>query len=445
VVAAAEGGSGRWFRAAAAVALLSGCSIDNSGVGASTIEAGSAAASDGGSAPAEAPGCVDSCLDENTLRSCSMGDRTCPLGCSTVSGAHCRAFVPSGGGVAPGDLEGTDLGILTISASTVLHTDTGEIERVRPVGNGTVAGVGFRVSSGVAVFTTGGFVLAPGATLVLVGPNPVALVSTTDVAVGGVIDARGTCIGTAAGPGGGLGGERAAPGIGTGAGAAGRGIHDDSSGGSGGGHAAPGGRGGAGAVQVGTPAGAVYLMPKLTGGSGGGGGGGTASGVGGGGGGAIQLVARRMVTISGGVNAGGCGGKLGVDDAAGGGGSGGTILIEAPTIALQGTAILAANGGAGGGSDSGSDGQNALLSGVPALGGLSDDDNGGRGGQGGASSSLAGAPGQDGRNGGGGGGGVGRILLRSMSGQATLSPAALLSPRLGDLMSPAMQTRFDLR
>jgi hypothetical protein len=446
VVAAVEGGPGRWFRAVTAAVLLPSCSIDESGVGIRppTVPAAAdaGAAEDAGF---DLPLCVDSCLNDATLRSCTAGDTVCPLGCSTVSGAHCRAYVPAGGGVVAGDLQATGLGVLTIAASTTLHSDTGEIERLRTGGTGTVAGIGFKVSNGIGVFTTAGMVLAPGATLLLVGSNPVAIVSTADVTVGGVIDARGTCQGTAAGPGGGLGGERAAPGTGQGGGAAGRGVHDDASGGSGAGHAAPGGRGGSGRIQVGTPAGAVYMMPKLIGGSGGGGGGGTFSGVGGGGGGAIQLVARGKITITGGVNAGGCGGKLGVDDAGGGGGSGGTIVIEAPEVALVGPAILAVNGGGGGGGDAGRDGQSGLLAALPALGGLSDDTSGGRGGQGGASFSLAGDAGQNGLNGGGGGGGVGRILLRTTSGQAVIALNAILSPRLGDPMSAAVQTKLEVR
>src|SRR4051812_20953114 len=226
--------------------------------------------------------CVDSCVAPSTLRSCTRGDQECPLGCSTDGGAHCRTIHPSGGGVVPGDLRASSVATITIAMSTVVHSDSGQIDGVRAPGADVVSGIGFRVASGVAVFTFAGLVIAPGVTVTLVGPNPVALVAAKGIEVDGVIDARGTCQGTAAGPGGGEGGAARAAGAGPGGGMPGAGTHDDSSAGAGGGFGAPGGAGGTSAGRTAAPAGGGYPMTRLTGGSGGGGGGGAAAGAGGG-------------------------------------------------------------------------------------------------------------------------------------------------------------------
>jgi hypothetical protein len=75
-------------------------------------------------------------------------------------------------------------------------------------------------------------------------------------------------------------------------------------------------------------------------------------GAGGDGGGAVYLIAGNLITISGSgdVFASGAGG---FEQGGGGGGSGGMIVLDAPTIQVQGQ--IAANGGAGagGGADAG--------------------------------------------------------------------------------------------
>jgi hypothetical protein len=396
--------------------------------------------------PSDLASCVDRCVDESTLLSCRDGQRACALGCSDAGGPHCRAIIPGGGGVAPADLGVAGVLPITIATSTVVHTDTGAIEGIRPAGASSIAnGIGFRMADGIAVFTTAGLTIAPGVVVTVVGPNPVAFVSSGDITVSGIVDARGTCEGTQAGPGGGVGGELQAAGAGLGGGSPGRGVHDMSSGGAGAGHGAAGGSGGPGSGQPAPAAGGSYPMTKLAGGSGGGGGGGTRSGLGGGGGGAIQLVAGGKVTVSGGINAGGCGGKSASDDGGGGGGSGGAILIEAPVVVLASGAVLAVNGGGGGASDGGGDGRPGDLSAQRSVGGTAADNNGAAGGRGGASVTLAGEPGGQGSNGGGGGGGAGRIVLNSLTGAATLDPAAVLSPSLTDPASATVQGKIQLR
>jgi hypothetical protein len=390
--------------------------------------------------------CVDVCIGASTLRSCSRGDTPCSLGCSPAGGAHCQVIAPTAGGVTASDLEATGTTAITIGSSTILHSDSGQIDGVRGPGVGTlVNGIGFRVGNGIGVFTFANLIVAANVTLTLVGPNAVALVSSSDITVGGIIDARGTCTGTAAGPGGGAGGAVFMPGAGPGAGTGGKGSHDNASGGSGAGFGAPGGKGGASSGQPSPAGGGTYPLVKLSGGSGGGGGGGPQGGPGGGGGGAIQLAAKGRVTINGGggINAGGCGGRAAPNDGGSGGGSGGAIVIDAPTIVVAARGALAVNGGGGGGSDSSSkDGVSGQLAEVRSAGGSG---SAAPGGHGGASITLSGDPGGNAKNGGGGGGGVGRIWLNSATGAATIEAGAVLSPRLDDPATSTVQGKLAVR
>lgn len=171
-----------------------------------------------------------------------------------------------------------------------------------------------------------------------------------------------------------------------------------------------------------------------------GGAGGNAGGAGGGAGGAIQLVAGGTITVGpngqvtarGGFGSGAAGD--GTSGGGGGGGSGGAILIEAPTIQLQGQLI--ANGGGGGEGAAGNAAGANGLDGQPSVDGASGGSggDGGDGGIGGARNIGAG-PGQEGatpdgtataaHGGGGGGGAVGRIHLRGIvqtSGNPVISP-----------------------
>lgn len=205
----------------------------------------------------------------------------------------------------------------------------------------------------------------------------------------------------------------APPGTGTGDG-------EGASGGGGGGFGGDGGGGGsgdggmhpatAGGLGVGTPT-------VLRGGCSGADGGNSLAGAGGGGGGGIGVIARDSIQIDGVIAAGGGGGggSGGARSGGGGGGSGGMISLQAPTITISNTGVLAANGGAGGGgsdNNEASPGDSALDSDQPAAGGKGEGmgEDGGDGGVGGS----AAKPGvNSGRGGGGGGGSVGYIVIRA--------------------------------
>lgn len=146
------------------------------------------------------------------------------------------------------------------------------------------------------------------------------------------------------------------------------------------------------------------------------------------GGGAIQLVAGGTITLKAGayINVGGAGGSFGgaatYHQEAGAAGSGGAILLEAPSVIVEGT--LSANGG-GGGQGFGDSGEAGHPSDTAAAGGqklidLAIPSPGGSG------SSLAVIDGQPGTYtkdfpASGGGGGAGRIRINTANGNATLS------------------------
>jgi hypothetical protein len=382
----------------------------------------------------------------DVLRTCDMAggsavDIPCSWGC-IASPAHCAQLVPSGSGgmagsgVMPDDIDATGLADVTLGNITI-DSDTGRIgTNANPSLHhgampGIENGIDFQVRGPIAMFRFKSLML--GGTITLVGKRPIALVADGPVAIGGVIDARGLCSGSVAGPGGFDGGSTqgsaggapsATMGGGSGATA--------SSGGGGGGHGAQGGSGkdAAGGSAYGDPA-----ITTLVGGAGGGaGGGGGNFGKGGGGGGALQIVSNTGITIagSGGINAGGCGGKPGTgnSDSGGGGGAGGAILLEAPTVTVAGA--LAANGGGGGGGGGGnaSPGESGRLDRMPAAGGSGQatDEAGGSGGVGG----MAAQAGASGSNPGGGGGAIGRIRINTRNDAGAMLTGATLSPGPND-------------
>ncbi len=187
-----------------------------------------------------------------------------------------------------------------------------------------------------------------------------------------------------------------------------------------------GGRGGA-------PSGNGQLIPLQGGCDGAAGGGGANGGEAGRGGGALEISAKRAITVGGLIAApGGGGGGGNQTGGGGGGGSGGAILLEAPSMSIAAGAILTANGGgagAGGGFEAsgGTGDPGAERTADPARGA---DVGGGSGGAGGAGT-RAPAEGNDGDlgfgGGGGGGGAVGRIRLNGTS-TCTIDGAALVSP-----------------
>lgn len=190
----------------------------------------------------------------------------------------------------------------------------------------------------------------------------------------------------------------------------------------------PGTAGGAGGTDVDFPDGVLGGCPGARGGSGNI----PEHAPGGVGGGAIYLAACGVIVINGTIHAGGAGGRTGTQDGGGGGGgSGGFIGLDAPSITLTSSAVLAANGGGGGGGGEDSDeigahGEHGSMGTNQAQGGHAPGGNR-QGGDGGAMSDMDGSSGDTNRRGaGGGGGGAGfiAILFSSMD----IDPAAVISP-----------------
>jgi hypothetical protein len=394
------------------------------------------------------------CAGLDVLRACaSVGqppvDEPCAWGCSEVGAPHCAQLLPSGGAAQSPDLRPNgELAMVVVTGPVAVSTDDGLISGLRTAREGIVNGIGYARRNGAALFTFGGLVLRGSVTVS--GSLPIVLIAHGEITVEGVIDVRGGCVGTAAGPGGGPGGIAETAGAETGGGPGTVGGLT-TSGGGGGGLGAAGGTGGSngGGAAGGTPGarGGDAAISRLRGGGGGGGGGGSGGGGGGGGGGAIQLISDGVVTIGGaiggtigGINAGGCGGKPGVGQLAGGGGggAGGAILVEAPVVRLGAAARLTVNGGGGGGGRDGKSGEAGLLDTVAAKGG--DGSNlGGAGGAGGVSGAPAGRNGVTAQHGGGGGGGTGRIRLNTRRGAVEIDPGARLSPSLAEQDTTATQ------
>lgn len=419
-----------------AVGVISACSF--------SLTARDEATDGGTDAPPDAGPCQvvnEASCAGTELRVCRVVGQlpeSTPCTWSCVDGAlpHCGRLVPAAGAVAPDDLVADSMlaANVTITGETTLYSGTGsdgtgsagEISNLRGSGFGYVDDIEFQIVGTVAVFRFTNLTIT--GTLMLRGSNAVALVATGNIVVDGVLVASGTCSGSAAGPGGFIGGlgRKTAAGPGGGVGAT-----SNTGGGGGGGHGAVGGTGGiaAGGGVHGDP-----LIALVGGGGGGGGGSNNDSALaGGGGGGAVQLVANGTITFGdGGINAGGCGGNGSGNYGGGGGGAGGTILIEAAKVELGAVTTLAVNGGGGGGG-SGNDGSNGALATARTLGGTPGG-GGGSGGLGGALGVVAGGPGGDvAQNDGGGGGSVGRIRINaSPAGSVNGLSVATFSPGLQD-------------
>jgi len=197
------------------------------------------------------------------------------------------------------------------------------------------------------------------------------------------------------------------------------------SGGGGGSFCGVGGLGGAtsGAQAIG---GSVYGNATITPLQAGSAGGNSNNNYWGAGGGAIQISSGTSITVR----------SVGIITASGGGeysggGSGGAILLEAPTLDLQG--YVTANGGGGGAlcSCGSVPGNNGRSDGQPASGATPAGSTIPTGGNGSAGSTVNGSPGTFGDAStdlGGGGGGAGWIRLNSSSGSATIS--GTISPDL---------------
>jgi hypothetical protein len=259
--------------------------------------------------------------------------------------------------------------------------------------------------------------IASGQILTLNGPNPVIIASLGDVDIQGAVNVNGFYAGLYPGAGGfpPFGSNSAAP---QGPGAGGNGFSPTypASAAGGGSYCGVGAKGtGTGLIA---PGGSTYgnaqIVPLLAGSAGGYYSGTSYSAFSGG---AVQISSATSIIVRtvGFINAGGAG-------AFGGGGSGGAILLEAPTVTVQGT--LAANGG-GGGVDN-AFGAGATPSSTPAAGAS----NGGAGSAGPTTNGSVGTLGDAGVNFyGGGGGGAGYIRINVGGGGAILD-AGTISPDL---------------
>jgi hypothetical protein len=372
------------------------------------------------------------------LRACMTvgsdpAELACNWGCVPDATHHCGRVAPAGDVATETDMRPemfAGVGDVTITASNAKLDGTA----------GTITGV----TSGQFTRTLKGTKalfrfksLTVNANLKIVGDGSIVLIADGPITINAILDAKGPCVGmnndNAAQPGpGGYAGATGSGANATGPGAGVGGTNTSGAGGGGnGGSGGSGGAGGAGAAGNSGPAIGMSFAVLEGGGGGGASEGAGGRGRGGGGGGAVQLISNTKIVLnSGGIDVGGCGGDSGQgngQDGGGGGGAGGTIILEAPVI--EGGATLAANGGGGGaGSNSSSEtGQPGQFNRTLALGGLSVNGNG-AGGDGGAGATARGENGQSDNHAGGGGGGIGRIHLRTKSGNfsaasTTWSPA----------------------
>lgn len=261
---------------------------------------------------------------------------------------------------------------------------------------------------------------------VTVGPGsrPLVLLAsdTLTVDVNGILDASasGTVGGTAADIACDATGTKGASNGGGGSGGAGGSFGTaGKAGGTGGGTAPPG----AAAAPISHPS----ALQGGCSGTDGGDGGPSTHGSHGAGGGAVYLVAGQKLAIAGTVLASGSGGQHGTPPSGGGGGggSGGMIVLYAPTVVVQGSGRIFANGGGGASganlTSAGSDGATSSQPLSPAIGGAGA---GGAGGDGafGTTSAKPGTSSAVGAGGGGGGAGVIYVLGGDVS-AAQVSPA----------------------
>jgi hypothetical protein len=269
--------------------------------------------------------------------------------------------------------------------------------------------------SQVAVLAVRSLTIQQSAHLTVQGTVPLVVFAQSTVNIQGIVETAAP--GNAGGPSVTQGGTGGGPGGGSGANGAG--------GAGGGGYCGVGGHG-AVAADAGAPisGGRAYGTATITPLIGGSAGGNVASWADGGeGGGAIQISAGTSIIVgtAGVINVPGYGGG---SFYGGGGGSGGALLLEAPTVTING--VLAANGGGAGVSPNSNEvGQAGQPNGQPAMGGDMLQGTGAAGNQ---------VNGGDGLStnveGGSGGGAAGRIRINTRSGLATIGASAIVSPAL---------------
>lgn len=340
----------------------------------------------------------------------------CPLGCYELA-EKCLDVAPSNGlagylDLARDDEASTDV---VFTGSSTIDTDTGEV---------TVGGVPTTIptiiANGIRVYMFKS-VEIPG-TLKVTGTLPVALVSDGTVTITGVLDVSADS--TTGGPGSIVTGPCVGGDEVNGVDFAGGGGGGRFQSGSEGGYAYPSTAGGAGGDALSD----ADLQPLV-----GGCRGGLARGFqlpepppnGGGGGGAVQIVTRGPIALTGGgvIDASGGGGSG--SSPGPGGGSGGGVLLEAPTILLDGSGVvISSKGGAGAGARSGlnAPGEDGGTGAAPAAGGsLAGYAAGGNGGTDGMAPQVGDAGNATNTAGAGGGGSVGESRFNTQS--ATVTPA----------------------
>jgi hypothetical protein len=325
----------------------------------------------------------------------------------------------------PSNVPAPDLstvGDVTITGNCTIDTDMKQFDDDCGIPTGADGEVPYTFSSApqsdpsqskVTILAVRSLTVSPSAQLQVQGGVPLVVVAATTASIQGTVTAQAggfTCStqGQGSGPGGGGGEPSFASEVGGGGGA----------------YCGIGGSG-ANATQAGgaaTPGGQAYgtqaIVPLLGGSAGGASPGGQS---GGSGGGAIQISAGVSIIVGSGGAVSAPGGGAGIDYSVGGG-SGGAILLEAPTVDVEG--VLAANGGAAnGGSDP-----------TRAPGGLPNSNPAAQTGQpeagvGSAGGNVNGGNGSVTPNGiGGGGGGAGRIRINTKTGVATIGSNATTSP-----------------
>jgi hypothetical protein len=321
---------------------------------------------------------------------------------------------------------------LTAGGAYTLNSDSGALTGP----NGPQSNPQAQVVNGIKLLSVAGFSLPAGATLRVVGSQPVAIVSWGTMEIDGTIDAS-TANATANTPGAGANPATCAQH----AAVAGQDDNNGAGGAGGGGFSISGAAGGNGDSGQGGNGGTGTTTPLLAGGCSGAHGGagenGTPGGISGGGGGAVQLTARTSLVVNGSINASGAGGGGATANGnrcsagGGGGGTGGMIVLESPSVTVNGSAILAANGGGGGGGcndRSSGPGGDGALSATQASGGQNGN-GGGTGGPGAAGGTAAQVGGSSNTGGGGGGGGsVGYIVVTGAQHalNGTISPPATI-------------------
>jgi len=296
----------------------------------------------------------------------------------------------------------------------------------------------------VCALAANAITLKQGVTLSAHGARPLVLLGHS-ITINGTIDVASRINGS-------LGGQRGpasgvlgcSPGV----------AATNSGGGGGGGFGGAGGKGGdegGSPITTGGATGNAISLMALRGGCDGGRGGDSSAtggppGVGGAGGGAVWIASDMGSLVIGPgakINASGAGGARGIgsaaaDDGGAGGGSGGLIVLQAPSIMLDPSAQIFANGGGGGGgAEAGKSGHDGSDPTGPSSGGAGRQGGSAAGAGGSGYSLLAlGLNGADGdpnvhRGGGGGGGGAGAIRVASstpINGSNVSPPPAQLMP-----------------